>query len=514
MSISKRKLTSPEIEDILEVIPLNKGIPREVGLCIQNNQKTGIRLQLQQICVYPAVLPHLKKEIERQFYKTKIQSGEAVGIITAQSIGERQTQSTLNSFHHAGISMKTMITGVPRFSELMNATKDPKAESCTVFFKKKFDTLSHLRKDINHTLIDLKLENIIYPEYDIHIDESGEDDWYDLYNILYPSNLEKYDNFVRFRINTKILWEYNLSVSTISKKIENEYEDVSAVFSPPELGILDVYFNLQEIKTSLTQDSSINHVEDIIPAILSIKISDGISGISAIFPTKKKGEWIVETEGSNLCMLMSHDLVDPDRTVSNNMWEIYNTLGIEATRNFLIEEFSDVVSSDGTYVNDCHIKLLVDIMTFNGSITSISRYGLKKEKCGPLAKASFEESLEIFTKAGLYGEIERLEGVSSSVMLGKFTKAGTGVCDILVDINNLPHVGDEPVGDKVEGIASYSDIIDKKTNPGKTKTKLPVGDVIERGVQNCSHSDLKMGGGWEEGASISKPRKFPKKVVF
>ena len=422
-----RKLTTDEIENILSVIPINKGIPHDVALSIQNNQKKGIRKQLLEIMIYPPVIESLKQEIEKQFYKTKIQPGEAVGIITAQSIGERQTQSTLNSFHHAGISMKTTVTGVPRFSELINATKEPKAVSATIYFTHKFEDLNSLRKKINHTLIDLRLENIIMQDYTIHNQEK-QDEWKDIYRIIYGGGEgnEDYVNFVRFKLNTQILWEYSLTTSYIKRKIEDEYDDIKCVFSPDSLGLLDIYF----------KDP---HIEEIlIPALYQIKISEGISGISSIFPEKKGGEWIIETDGSNLPMLLSHDLVDSTKTISNNMWEIYNTLGIEAARNFLVEEFAAVVSSDGTYVNDSHIKLLVDIMTFGGSITSISRYGLKKENCGPLAKASFEESLENFTKAGLYGEIERIEGVSASVMLGKITKTGTGICDILVDIQRLP----------------------------------------------------------------------------
>ena len=56
------------------------------------------------------------------------------------------------------------------------------------------------------------------------------------------------------------------------------------------------------------------------------------------------------------------------------MWEIYEVLGIEATRQFLLEEYTDVVSSDGTFINSCHIELLVDIMTSFGSINSIRNW--------------------------------------------------------------------------------------------------------------------------------------------
>ena len=49
------------------------------------------------------------------------------------------------------------------------------------------------------------------------------------------------------------------------------------------------------------------------------------------------------------------------------MWEIYEIFGIEAARQSLIDEFMDVVSSDGTFINKRHILLLADIMTFSGT---------------------------------------------------------------------------------------------------------------------------------------------------
>ena len=121
-------------------------------------------------------------------------------------------------------------------------------------------------------------------------------------------------------------------------------------------------------------------------------------------------------------------------TISNNMWNIYETLGIESTREFLIDEFMNIVSADGTFINSCHIELLVDIMTFSGSITSISRYGMKNDQFGPLAKASFEESLDNFLKAGFFAELETTKDVSASIICGKRPNIGTGLCKTLLDI--------------------------------------------------------------------------------
>jgi DNA-directed RNA polymerase beta' subunit len=130
------------------------------------------------------------------------------------------------------------------------------------------------------------------------------------------------------------------------------------------------------------------------------------------------------------------------------MWEIYERFGIEATRQFLIEEFMDVVSSDGTYVNSSHVELLVDLMVYTGSIISISRYGQKKVSSGPLSNASFEESLENFLKAGLNGAKETTDGVSAAIILGKMPKIGTGVFDLKVDIKKL--LQNKPIIKQVE----------------------------------------------------------------
>ena len=122
---------------------------------------------------------------------------------------------------------------------------------------------------------------------------------------------------------------------------------------------------------------------------------------------------------------------------SNNMWEIYNIFGIEGARKFLIEEFINIVSNDGTFINPSHIYLLVDVMTFYGNIQSISRYGIKKENCSVLTRATFEESLDHFSKAAFFSETENINSVSASVMCGKRSKCGSGINNILINWDNI-----------------------------------------------------------------------------
>ena len=70
-------------------------------------------------------------------------------------------------------------------------------------------------------------------------------------------------------------------------------------------------------------------------------------------------------------------------------------------------------------------------MTQDGGLSAVSRYGMKREHTGPLAKASFEESLDNFMKAGAYGETDPATGCSASIMCGKMVSVGTGCCKLI-----------------------------------------------------------------------------------
>jgi DNA-directed RNA polymerase subunit beta' len=61
----------------------------------------------------------------------KVDIGEAVGIIAAQSIGEPGTQLTLRTFHTGGVAQEDIITGLPRVEEIFEARK-PKGEAPVV----------------------------------------------------------------------------------------------------------------------------------------------------------------------------------------------------------------------------------------------------------------------------------------------------------------------------------------------------------------------------------------------
>ena len=67
------------------------------------------------------------------YNKAKAEPGQAVGIVTAQSIGEPGTQMTLRTFHFAGIAERNVTLGLPRLIELVDARKKPVTPTMDIY---------------------------------------------------------------------------------------------------------------------------------------------------------------------------------------------------------------------------------------------------------------------------------------------------------------------------------------------------------------------------------------------
>ena len=449
-----RLLTEYEIEDMLSFIKPQIGIPKETAMSVVNLNKKGLREQLKCQKIYPDMIPALGKMIEKQFMASKVQSGESVGVIGAQSIGEKQTQTTLNTFHTAGSGNKTVTTGVPRVEELLNATKEPKAVNCMVSMEKKHNSIAEIRETITYNVVEITFERISL-SYEIVMDKP-EEKWYDSFKILYGDNFTKYSDCVSLQIDLNLLYEYKLDMEIIANIIHEKYQDMSCVFSPgnisadkgKNIGQMDVFVDTSNIDLPESRLIFINtanaqeiYLEEVVQPILYSIVICGIPGIENIYFNEDGNSF--ETDGSNFQKILGLPFVNSSETISNNVWDIYDNLGVEAARQFLIEEFMGLMVG----INRCHIQLLVEKMTYGGSISSISRYSMRNEECGPIGKASFEETMDNFLKAGIYGQDEATQGVSASIICGKIAQIGSGVCDLIMNNQALPRV--KPIIDNI-----------------------------------------------------------------
>jgi DNA-directed RNA polymerase II subunit RPB1 len=196
----------------------------------------------------------------------------------------------------------------------------------------------------------------------------------------------------------------------------------------------DQIYILNNFQDSLLKNIILRGVKNINKVILR-KIKDNLVEKSGVYI--KKDIWVLDTIGTNMLSVLGLDYIDPNRSYSNDIIEIFNVLGMEAARAALYNELADVLEFDGAYVNAHHMTLLCDRMTYSSKLISIFRHGINNDDIGPIAKASFEETPEMFLKAARHAELDNMRGISANVMCGQEGMYGTASFQVVLDINEM-----------------------------------------------------------------------------
>jgi len=442
--MAKRHLSASEVDLILGDLPLPLSILPNVRVYLKTMAINGFRKQLSRLLVYPECIAQIKSEIHRMYESSFTPPGEMVGILAAQSM-ESFTQMTLNMFHSAGLSEKNVTLGLPRLEELLNATSKPKVIGFTFVPNAPYSSVEKLRNDIR--LPEITLESIALK---FKIEQATfNESWQRYYDLLYSTEYRKCEWKIRIFLDMEKVFRQSLTTMSIAREMERQLDAIFVVFSPLlDQGFLDVYSDTADISVidGMTQQEAIKiyMYEVVIPTLQKLVVC-GISKVEAVYPKEiRKNVWVFEGNGGSLMDLLSHPSCDTNETINDNLWDIYECLGVEATRNFLVEEVIKIMSFDGTYVNPKHVCLLVDRMMVDGSISAVNRYGMDREHFKPLAKASFEETCSNLLISGIHGESDDLKGVSASIIVGKAPCIGSqGICDIMVDLSKLNDVAEE-----------------------------------------------------------------------
>jgi DNA-directed RNA polymerase II subunit RPB1 len=467
----------------IEIIQGNDSLKK--SLFVNENFKNNKILQvLVDIHLHPKILiqtfkiqadeyKSLINNIKYLFEKSRISAGEMVGAVAAQSIGEPATQMTLNTFHYAGVSAKSNTRGIPRLRELLGVTKNLKSPSSIVNLKSNFrdsqGKSQYAKNKIEYTVIrDIVIKTQIFydPKNTVYDTEIEEDKGIlDIYReFLFMNNGEEFEFeetapwIIRFTFNKELMMENGIVMEDVYLAISNyDNEKLQFIYSDDNskqlIGRLSIKADLKgkddEMLNGLSDQTDVLSIfKKVQEDILNNVVIKGIKGITNIVMSEKstytkendeivqKKPWVLETDGTNLLELFNSPFVDFTKTYSNDILEVFNVLGVEAARNLLIEEITSVMS-DASYINNRHIDLLCDIMTNKGYLTAINRQGINRGDTGPLAKCSFEDTTDQLIKAGIFGEKDKLNGVSSNIMMGQTIKAGTGMCSILLDERKL-----------------------------------------------------------------------------
>lgn len=415
-----RKLNEEELEFMVDFIHPRPHIPIDVENRICKLRRDPIIQQLSEIEICDEIVPLLKNELETRYYQTLMQPGECVGIIGAQSMGEFSTQATLNTFHVAGSTTTGTVTNcLTRFQEINNATKNPKNIIGKIYFERDNNTIEEIR-NLGLRIKYLNFGNLIEGWT---IEKSEKEWWYSSFKKIYNTQIKGIKTRIRFVLKKDIIYTYKISRENIKEALEEKH-DISCIFSPLSIGLyFDVFCAIEDHKL----DSYISST--LCPTYIS-----GLEGVKSIsyFKDEKLKVWYIQTEGGALKDFYTLDNIDVENTTTNNVWDIYHTLGIEAAREFRIKEMVEIM---GSGVDLSHIKLRADRLTFTGTIQSLTRYTMRGEK--PFSKVGFEEIMENFYKTARDAEVDDLTGVSASIMCGKRAKVGTSMFDVKLDMDKI-----------------------------------------------------------------------------
>ena len=478
--------------------------------------------------------------INNAYKKALVAPGEMVGMIAAQSIGEPTTQLTLNTFHFAGVGSKSNVTrGVPRIEEILSLSDNPKSLSCTIYLNKldcydQNKAKEYISKIENTKLRSLvesieicfdpdDLNTLISEDADLMKEYNEFEKLLDDCNTTYDSSKDKSKWIIRMYMNKIEMLDKNISMDDLHFALMNSYNNLTCMYtdynSEKLIFRIRINKNLQLLKKkknknvleSLDQSDEIYLLRNLQEELLDNLILRGVKNIDKVMLRKitdnfeeidtkyiKKDLWVLDTLGTNLLDILALDFVDKTRTTSNHIIEIYNTFGIEAARQSIFDEFSEVIEFDSTYINYHHLIMLADRMTCNDKMVSIFRHGINNDDIGAIAKASFEETPEMFLKAAKHGELDNMKGVSANIMCGQQGYYGTNCFKVLVDNDFLTSIkpqttSTQPDDKESDAQALLNQISSETTNECSTNSLLIESSVASiKNVNNGSSSDYEL----------------------
>ena len=338
-------------------------------------------------------LEELTDRIIKAYERAKVEDGEAVGTVAAQSVGEPGTQMTMRTFHYAGVAELNVTLGLPRLIEIVDARKKISTPTMAIYFEEEYRDNEEFIRTIANQIGKSSMTDIL-KNFNLNYADM---------NIVVELDLDK--------INDK-----RLDLDDIMKRIEKAFKRVEIdnnilSFEPPSPSIRELRLLADKVR--------------------DLQIS-GVKNIGKVVISREGQEWAIHTEGSNLGSVLKMEGIDKVRTTTNDIHEVEKVLGIEAARNSIIKEAQTTMEEQGLTVDVRHIMLVADMMTADGSVKSIGRHGISGEKASVLARASFEETGKHLLRASIRGEIDHLTGIIENIIIGQPIPLGTGSVGVIM----------------------------------------------------------------------------------
>ena len=212
------------------------------------------------------------------------------------------TQSTLNTFHQAGLLISGATKGIPRVEELLNASKNPKR----IFYRLKpgIDTKGLQAITLNcltKTIRVIPMENYA---------------WQDVFHAMYGIGLDVGEKVLRIELDRQMLFDHEIKHWDFVQKVPccEIDPEMKFLYIPKHTGISTLI--------------------------------EGVAGISCVI-----GGTIIEAHKSQFHYMLS---MDPQAR-SSHVWDIYEALGIEAAREYFLQE----LVSETTGIHVSHLSMVI-----------------------------------------------------------------------------------------------------------------------------------------------------------
>ena len=415
-------------------------------------------------------------EIYKYFTKTvllsKVEGGEMVGIIAAQSIGEPVTQTNLKSFHKSGTG-KTVSGGLVRVKELLGVSKEIKTPVSRIVLKKEYMNDKVIAKKIasslRYTIIKDVIEsiNICYDPNPsdkksvMHTDGVTEVYLGKKGNYGCQDNIQGLPWIIRMILSKEKMIEYNISMLEIKTSFCNNWAgriDAKKNILKDYKKIIDKITQCAIVSNFDNSDTPIIHIrfnamnynittmiqfQEMIVNKFKIKGIDGIYNTDvneesyiSFEPDGKvlnKKQLVINTDGINLRNIVDINGIDLSESICNHVVRIFDMYGVEAAKSAFIREFTKAIESSGGFSNYQHITILADAVTHMGGLIPVDRHGANKLDTDPFSRASFEKTSDQMIAAAVFGESDHIRSVSARIMVGDLINGGTGAFDLIIN---------------------------------------------------------------------------------
>lgn len=442
--------------------------------------------------------------LERGYVKSLVEPYDMVGALAAESIGEPSTQLTLNTFHLAGVGCSSVTMGVPRLREVIDVSKSMKTPTDMVFLRPPYHQSREGAETLAHTLSLTLLGDVVKISATVHQNDLiPEDEEMIRISKLFqdPLHAARCSQWIiRLVLNKNALLNRGYIPATVARAVKQYigvygevcYSETNNTQWVLRISLYDLHDMVQKVwDTEETQSANERTAaySMMIQLLKNIPLG-GIAGIKEVTVREvttttvnpmtqalvKQKEWVIDTSGTALQALWFLDAVDWTRTVSNDLNEIYELLGVEAALQVLYTEITRILSF-GTYVNPRHIAMLCNTMVFRGYLMPMSRHGINHIDTGVTQRASFEESMEMIMNAAAFGEYDPLLGVTENVMVGEPVPMGTGHVTLVTTAEYKKRAAE----------SKYGEPISKAKKARILRSNITEWDTTVMAVDNLDH---------------------------